>query len=622
MLAIALWSIVGNGTLLCCAAIADMAMGGDFLGRWLPGSGVSLAEPWAGAPPLSRLLALGLAIVAGVSIARTRAGWWGTGVTATIVLLPWLHRASGLLSSGEPLVLQPFLPIPFWLLGIVVGSGLVIGWHKRYPVVQPAPDLPISHVRVWAITAGIGSLALLGLGEAAAGMAAHIAWNEYVDILREQERFEGCDRALEARFEHVMNRAPSLVATRVEQGCQENRSRRGGRERDTRASTPPPQRQPSDNRRSRNRRNRRTADFVASLTADPTEWDGERIVILYSVMRGGSIDRSGGGLARLSTLVHEVRATGIPTLVLDAGNLTYLGNRIEDEQRFSAGLKANAVLDSFEHIGLDAACPSRGDLVLGLDWIDMQATMRQLPYVSANLRDADGNKVFPAARVLGAGTRRIGVFGISHPSRQLETYQANHAIDEARAAVAWLEQQDVDVIIGLADMYGAHRNRNEETVFEAVEGVDFYLLSSAHTSGEPPCHEGSAIVHRTRTGDTTLASLVLEFVPGGEGFYSPSVIEQRDRDLQKQRRNLQSQQQRLDKRRQQEVRYQPSYLETQLEETRSQIQHLETLSSDPAGRNLARFERLTLSREEEDPAVVQILEECATALQERRGFDR
>ena len=596
---LAVWSIVGHLTLLTCAALADLAAGGDFLARWLPGGEASQVEPWVGGPPISRLLAMGMGALGGVSLARAWLGRWGLAVVGALVLLPWLRHGLVFTMAGEPLALQPFLPALFWALGTLLGFGLFAGWRMRRHPRAMAPDEPTTEPTAWFVGAALVVAAGIGLGEASAAYAARIAWNQVVDRAQQQARAEGCDSGARERFAYAMAHAPEPVAARLGSGCEGFAPRRSRPQPLTARHVP--------TRAQRGNLSRATAAQVQPL-ADLTEEDkARRLAIVYQALQGGNVERERGGLARATTAVAAVRATGVPTVVLDAGGFIHLGERIHEENEHEVGMAANTVLDVAQAIGFDAICPGRSDLVLGLDWLSMQAQLRDLPYTSATLLDENHERVFPAYRLVQAGTWRIGIVCVTGPNPACEGCQVADGIEAARAAMEELDRFRPDVTIGLGNLYGRGFVTDRELV-TAVPGFDFFLGSSPSNSVDAPEQVADTLVHRTRSRNRLLELLTLGSVPLADGYHSEAAEQETRKKIASRKRRLQHME-----------TIEPDRYHAEIQRTRAQITELEALLVGPVGRNVADFEHLHLYREEEDPQVAAILKTAAD--QGIRGSD-
>jgi len=588
------WCLIGHGVLLSSAAVADLAAGGDFLARWLPGGQASQVSPWVAAPPISRLLAILVGGLAGFSLARGRAGWLTGALVGVLVLFPWFRRGLVFLFCSDPLALQPFLPVPFWALGLGIGYGLGFALQLTRPRPGKPEDEPTTDPTTWLVGAALVVAAALGLGEACASFASSVSWNGYVDRTRAQIAFEDCTPDAEWRIAFVEVHAPDLVVARVADGCE------------AMASGPRPsrQRQPTNLDAIRRTPPRGGVSAAVQPLAElPEQEKGSRLAIVYQAMHGGSVERNRGGLARAAAAVQAVRETGVPTVVLDAGSLTNITMSLDGEARTKAGLRANSVLDAAEAIGFDAICPSRGDLALGVDWLQMNASMRDLPYVSSNLRGADYDEPFPAYRLIQAGSWRVGVLCVTSPNPRCGGCTVDDGVEAARAAVAELEALRPDVTICLGDLYGQSGVRDSELV-EAVEGIDLFLGSSSSNSTAPMVRIADTLVSRTRSRGIRLELLTITTVLGGQGFHSDEAAA----EAAKQRERTASQLENLEGKLARQESGSGSWLEGQIASTRATLAAMDAVDHSPTGRHRVDRTHLSLAREVEDSEVAAILD--------------
>jgi hypothetical protein len=590
--AILIWTWIGHGTLLACACLSDMAAGGDFLQRWLPGGDASLAEPWVGAPPLARLLAILLAGLTGVSLARGRFGWLAPAVVGALVLVPWAGRTLVFGLAGDGLALQPFLAVPFWALGLAVGYGLVVAWQRKYSPREPDPGLA-TETRAWSIGALLVLLVTLGAGEACARYVASVAWNGYVDRLRAQVAVEDCTADAIARVAYAQTHAPELVAARVEGGCESLTPHRSGADRQRPIALEP----------TRVRAQARgLSGVLRPWEAMDDEERGRQLAIVYQALYGAGAQKVRCDLSHAATTIRTTRDSGVPTVVLDAGSLTHLStHRPEDLQQ--AGLAANRTLDAAGIIGFDAICPGRGDLALGLDWLRMQAELRGLPYVSANLFDVEGHQVFPSYRVVQAGSWRVGIVGVTGANPACEECDVRAPVAAARVALEELARTSPDVTVCIGDLYGTGFVQDTELV-QQVEGFDFFLGSSSNTSTQGLAWVGETLVARTRARNGRVELLAIASVLGGRGYYSDRAADEAERRKGRLAQDIGELEERVAGSSGARIDWQHQ----QLESRRAELASLEATPLNPEGRHVVTLHHLHGSSVQPDPEVAAVLE--------------
>jgi hypothetical protein len=175
-----------------------------------------------------------------------------------------------------------------------------------------------------------------------------------------------------------------------------------------------------------------------------------------------------GGFARRARYLEELRSDGVPTFVVDAGEMLVKGLRAEADGPRRA--RAASVLELARATGMDAWAASPVDLLPG-----GVALLRGTGALSANWRDVAGAETLPASRVVERGGVRVGFVGISAPSADTTDVDAAEAV---RAAMA-LEPADAWIVLSNAPAPLA------EAVAERVPGVAA-VLSTRGAQHDPP----------------------------------------------------------------------------------------------------------------------------------------
>ena len=102
-----------------------------------------------------------------------------------------------------------------------------------------------------------------------------------------------------------------------------------------------------------------------------------------------------GGLARKATIIDNLRSEGFDVLILDAGNLLFkketLGPGTPTE---TAKMTAEIIVAAFNNIGCHAFSPGSKDFAAGLDFVQEMQTLANFPFISANIQDINGNRLF------------------------------------------------------------------------------------------------------------------------------------------------------------------------------------------------------------------------------------
>ncbi|MDP9833204.1 bifunctional metallophosphatase/5'-nucleotidase [Trueperella abortisuis] len=153
-----------------------------------------------------------------------------------------------------------------------------------------------------------------------------------------------------------------------------------------------------------------------------------------------------GGIARLSTVLAEQKALGIPVDVAFGGDLG--GGTL-----FGALFRGSAMVDAFNQVGVDVAGFGQHDFDYGLDTLRTNIANSTFPWVSSDLSVAGApiNGEENVAIIRQVGDVKIGYLGLT---LGMETTSAGKDVDQAdyvaaaKAAVTKLE--GADVVVALA----------------------------------------------------------------------------------------------------------------------------------------------------------------------------
>ena len=234
-----------------------------------------------------------------------------------------------------------------------------------------------------------------------------------------------------------------------------------------------------------------------------------------------------GGLARVAGLRNELLAEGPPVLTVIAGDFlspSALGTARVDGERL-AGAQMVAALNA---LGLDVAAIGNHEFDVGEDAFHARVAEADFPFVSANVREADGapfpdvepRVVVPLA-VAPGDTVRVGIASVVLPSNPRDWVRYLDVDSTLRAEVDLLEARS-DVLIGLTHLAFA----DDATAAATIPAIDAVLGGHEHDnirayrgSDLTPVLKADAnartvFVHRVRldraTGDVTFDS---ELVP-------------------------------------------------------------------------------------------------------------
>lgn len=188
------------------------------------------------------------------------------------------------------------------------------------------------------------------------------------------------------------------------------------------------------------------------------------------------------GLARLATLVRQIRAQMPHVLLLDAGDIIH---GTPEEKAFGG----QPILSAMNALNYDAATVGNHEFDFGQDNLRVALRMARFPFLSANVVDEKTgrpwDKLLPFV-VCEVNGVRVAVFGLTTPTtvaiqwpRTLGGIRFNESLDEARVLVSRLRnEQRADLVIGLTHL----GFEADKALAAVVPGIDVILGGHSHTT--------------------------------------------------------------------------------------------------------------------------------------------
>ncbi|MGF6275936.1 sulfur-oxidizing protein SoxB [Massilia sp. UYP11] len=234
-------------------------------------------------------------------------------------------------------------------------------------------------------------------------------------------------------------------------------------------------------------------------------------LVPHPSVRSDSLGKTEGGVARIYTLVEQIRrAQPGKTLLVNTGDTLHGGA----EAMFTQGEAMIEVLNAF---GFDAYAPGNWDYVYGADkflsyftgpkprapWNLVVANLYYDNYPGLEARN--GQTVAPAYIVKEVGGLRVGIIGFTSdrgPQAGDPKITAGLRFTDGRAEyeryVKEVRGQDVDLLVVISEL-GLHGNL---TLADAIPGVDVILSSDKHelTSKPVVSRNGTLIVEQGMDG--------------------------------------------------------------------------------------------------------------------------
>lgn len=208
-----------------------------------------------------------------------------------------------------------------------------------------------------------------------------------------------------------------------------------------------------------------------------------------------------GGLPAIATFVKQARGANPNVLVLDAGDL----NTGRPESNF---FKAEPDILGYNYIGYDAMTLGNHEFDKPLSDLKTQMSLADFPFISANVKKADGSYLTQPYIINDVGGIRVAVFGLT--TKETEIVGSPDIVkglvfeDEVTAAKSMVAELDPksDLIIALVHMgLYSDNTKGSRRLAANVPGIDLIIDGHTHTYIEEPLVEnGVPIVQAKNWG--------------------------------------------------------------------------------------------------------------------------
>ena len=217
-------------------------------------------------------------------------------------------------------------------------------------------------------------------------------------------------------------------------------------------------------------------------------------------------------------MIEAAKAAG-PTVVVDGGGSLYPRRADDPPQEAQRRAKAEAVLDAWGLVGIDAVALSADDWRFGRDAVEKRAAAG-LPVLAANLVCGDV-RPFPASRVVERGGWKVGFVGVT--AATLDGCVVEEPLAAATSALAALG--DVDLRVLLAPVSATDLRR----ISDSKLAIDFIVDPSGRTDAIPAAFAGGyGLAAGSRGKQVGIATF-----QDGEGsgpWLAEGIVEQLERD--------------------------------------------------------------------------------------------
>jgi hypothetical protein len=243
----------------------------------------------------------------------------------------------------------------------------------------------------------------------------------------------------------------------------------------------------------------------AVASAKPLKAPAELSLFYSSDARGGGAPAEGatgvGGLARRATFVDRARIEAGAVLQVDAGDLVAVsGDRADLDTPEKVEQRTRLLFASYQRMGVDVV--TLGERELAIAPARLRKILSAAPdvaVVAANVVDKKGDHPFPTDKLIAAGGRSIGVFGIldpppdASPTGGMKEIVLTDPVVASRQAVEALRSGGARLVVGLFHVAGGLAKTKE--ILAQVNDIDVVVLGH----GAEGMEAGSkAIVGKTR----------------------------------------------------------------------------------------------------------------------------
>ncbi len=229
------------------------------------------------------------------------------------------------------------------------------------------------------------------------------------------------------------------------------------------------------------------------------------LTVLHTNDHHGTVLPNGGsaGLAERATFIKTVRAGATNVLLVDAGDIN-TGSALSNMFKGEIDIKA------YNMMGYDAVALGNHEFDNSLQTLEGQMAMSAFPWLSANVKKADGSYLAKPYVIKNYEGFRVGIFGIT-TLRTLEIASPDKSlafVSEIEAGNEMVEtlrtKEKCDVVIALAHLGFVKEAEGQVTskeFAEKVAGVDLIVDGHSHTLLKAPEYvNGTPIVSANEWG--------------------------------------------------------------------------------------------------------------------------
>ena len=161
---------------------------------------------------------------------------------------------------------------------------------------------------------------------------------------------------------------------------------------------------------------------------------------------------------------------------MDGGDLFFSAAQLDEKPLARQKIKARALVDGYNRMGTAAITIGESDLAGGLEFLQEMAAAAEFPILSANLKSAAGELLFPPAVTVARGGLKVALVGVSSRLPDGAGYRFDDPLVALREHLpAAVEGADLVVLLFHGDT--ADRERIE------AAGLPIDLILHSHLKG-------------------------------------------------------------------------------------------------------------------------------------------
>ena len=273
------------------------------------------------------------------------------------------------------------------------------------------------------------------------------------------------------------------------------------------------------------------------------EQDSVRLVLTGSVH--GQLDPCGwkknplGGLPRRYTKINEMRNNGESLVVLDAGDMFYSTNKINNNNIKSEKHRCATMLQAYNKIGYDGINIGNYELLTGIKYlIDLQNKYPSLSFLSANIKSKSTNEfILNPYKIVKIGSLDIGVIGVTNMVPDtMNTIKVDDYIKAGNDQINKIKNK-VDIVVMLVNSDRSTHN----SLPDKFKNADYIFLSGStnRTSSSTIQKNGGPFMYSNGKQGKHLTIIDLELNDRPSEIIDVSTFERKIKQLNNRLKRLQ-----------------------------------------------------------------------------------